>query len=68
MSLAAQNPARTPVSLSDYLPRRADPSRLTSRNTKLLSFGEAEEIPEEEIIVKKKGIVRRDCESEPARS
>ena len=36
---------------------------LTSRNTKLLSFGEAEEIPEEDIIVKKKGIVRRDCES-----
>jgi len=36
---------------------------LTVRNTALLSFGEAEEIPEAEVTIKKKDIARPDCES-----
>jgi hypothetical protein len=32
----------------------------------LLSFGEAEEIPEEAVTVKKKGMGRQDCELIPS--
>lgn len=31
------------------------------RNTGLLSFGDSEEIPEEEVTIKKKSMTRQDC-------